>query len=124
MGAHNWWLPIKGYFTLQTHLKSVLPIQADEANRPVSTKRHPLLKLNPHQSGFTKHHSTETLLVSLYHKLVSAVSRQPSASFLLMSPRHLCCIKHYRSYNPPPATFILVRRVWRCSTLVPILVVH
>src|SRR6218665_1280115 len=32
--------------------------------------------LNPHQSGFTKYHSTETLLVSLYNKLVSAVSPQ------------------------------------------------
>src|SRR6218665_1164311 len=32
--------------------------------------------LNPHQSGFTKHHSTETLFVSLYNKLVSAVSHQ------------------------------------------------
>ena len=32
--------------------------------------------LNPYQSGFTKHHTTETLLVSLYNKLVSAVSHQ------------------------------------------------
>src|SRR6218665_2465512 len=30
--------------------------------------------LNPHQSGFTKRHSTETLLTSLYNKLVSAIS--------------------------------------------------
>src|SRR6218665_1409852 len=32
--------------------------------------------LNPHQSGFTKHHSTATLPVPLYNKLVSAVSHQ------------------------------------------------
>src|SRR6218665_814337 len=34
--------------------------------------------LNPHQSGFTKHHSIEPLLVSLYNTLVSAVSHQQS----------------------------------------------
>jgi len=32
--------------------------------------------LNPHQYGFTKHNSTETMLVSLYNKLVSAVSHK------------------------------------------------
>ena len=34
--------------------------------------------LNPHQSDFTKHHSTETLLVSMYmyNRLVTAVSHQ------------------------------------------------
>jgi len=32
--------------------------------------------LNPHQSGFTKRHSTETLLTSLYNKLGSAISHQ------------------------------------------------
>src|SRR6218665_802905 len=32
--------------------------------------------LNQHQSGFTKQHSTETLLTFLYNKLVSAISHQ------------------------------------------------
>src|SRR6218665_3275750 len=40
--------------------------------------------LNPHQSGFTKHHSTETLLVSLYNKLVSAVSHQQLSCLCLL----------------------------------------
>src|SRR6218665_1993732 len=39
---------------------------------------------NPHQSGFTKHHSTETLLVSLYNKLVSAVSHQQVSCLCLL----------------------------------------
>src|SRR6218665_761379 len=40
--------------------------------------------LNPHQSGFTNHHSTETLLVSLYNKLVSAVSHQQVSCLCLL----------------------------------------
>src|ERR1043165_3893475 len=40
--------------------------------------------LNPHQSGFTKHHSTETLLASLYNKLVSAVSHQQVSCLCLL----------------------------------------
>jgi len=32
--------------------------------------------LKPHQSGFTKRHSTETLFTSMYKKLVSAISHQ------------------------------------------------
>src|SRR6218665_100289 len=37
-----------------------------------------------HQSGFTKHHSTETLLFSLYNKLVSAVSHQKVSCLCLL----------------------------------------
>src|SRR6218665_2862367 len=40
--------------------------------------------LNPHQSGFTKHHFTETLLVSLYNKLISAVSHQQVSCLYLL----------------------------------------
>src|SRR6218665_485712 len=40
--------------------------------------------LNPHQSGFTKRHSTETLLTSLYNKLVSAISHQQVSCFCLL----------------------------------------
>src|SRR5688572_26083121 len=40
--------------------------------------------LNPHQSGFTKRHSTETLLASLYNKLVSAVSHQQVSCLCLL----------------------------------------
>src|SRR6218665_2224432 len=40
--------------------------------------------LNLHQSGFTKHHSTGTLLVSLYKKVVSAVSHQQVSCLCLL----------------------------------------
>src|SRR6218665_1779213 len=40
--------------------------------------------LNPHQSGFTKRHSTETLLTSLYNKLVSAISYQQVSCICLL----------------------------------------
>src|SRR6218665_2100784 len=39
---------------------------------------------NPHQSGFTKRHSTETLLTSLYNKLVSAISLQQVSCLCLL----------------------------------------
>src|SRR6218665_4079804 len=41
--------------------------------------------LNPHQSGFTKWHSTETLLTSLYNKLVSAISHQQVSCLCLLN---------------------------------------
>ena len=40
--------------------------------------------LNPHQSGFTKRHSTETLLVYLYNTLVFAVSHQQVSCLYLL----------------------------------------
>src|SRR6218665_1824103 len=40
--------------------------------------------LNPHQSGFTKRHSTETLITSLYNKLVSAISHQQVSCLCLL----------------------------------------
>src|SRR6218665_3383413 len=50
--------------------------------------------LDPHQSGFTKHQSTETLLVSLYNKL-HGICRQPSEIIMPLSSRHLRRIRHY-----------------------------
>src|SRR6218665_2344395 len=40
--------------------------------------------LNPHQSGFTKRHSTETLFTSMSNKLVSANSRQQASCLCLL----------------------------------------
>src|SRR6218665_934168 len=40
--------------------------------------------LDPHQSGFNKRHSTETLLTSVYNKLVSAISHQQVSCLCLL----------------------------------------
>ena len=40
--------------------------------------------LNPNQSAYTKHHSTETLLASLYNKLVMAIGRQQVSCLCLL----------------------------------------
>src|SRR6218665_2326896 len=40
--------------------------------------------LNPNQSAYTKHHSTETLLNSLYHKLVMAIGHQQVSCLCLI----------------------------------------
>jgi len=40
--------------------------------------------LNPNQSAYTKHHSTETVLTSLYSKLVMAVGRQQVSCLCLL----------------------------------------
>src|SRR6218665_3053498 len=40
--------------------------------------------LNPNQSAYTKHHSTETLLASLYNKLVMAIGHQQVSCLCLL----------------------------------------
>src|SRR6218665_3446519 len=55
-----------------------------ESGAPLSSYLSSNSLLNPHQSGFTKHHSTETLLVSLYNELVSAVSHQQVSCLCLL----------------------------------------
>src|SRR6218665_3018848 len=40
--------------------------------------------LNPNQSAYTKHHSTETLLTSLYNKLVMAIGHQQVSCLCLL----------------------------------------
>ena len=40
--------------------------------------------LNPNQSAYTKHHSTETVLASLYNKLVMAIGRQQVSCLCLL----------------------------------------
>src|SRR6218665_3811598 len=45
--------------------------------------------LNSNQSAYTKHHSTETLLTSLYNKLGMAIGHQQVSCLCLI--RHLCC---------------------------------
>src|SRR6218665_3895869 len=41
--------------------------------------------LNPNQSAYTKHHSTETLLISLYNKLVMAIGHQQVSCLCLLA---------------------------------------
>lgn len=41
--------------------------------------------LNPHQSGYTKRRLTETLLTSLYNKLISAISHKQVSCFCLLN---------------------------------------
>src|SRR6218665_899571 len=76
--------------------------------------------LNPYQSDFTKHHSTETLLVSLYNKLVSAVSYQQVSC--------LCLLDILAAFDTIDHSILLQRlSSWfdvsacHCSTLVPII---
>src|SRR6218665_3568321 len=89
--------------------------------------------LNPHQSDFTKRRSTETLLTSLYNKLVSTMKKSlvcASSIFLqsltlstttLILKRLFAWFGFTDTRHPPPATFLLVRRLWHSSTLVPVL---
>src|SRR6218665_683211 len=51
---------------------------------PMTTTTTTNSLLNPHQSGFTKRHSTKNLFTSMYNKLISAIShRQVSCLCLL-----------------------------------------
>src|SRR6218665_2469550 len=51
--------------------------------------------LNQYQSGFTKQHSTETLLTFLYNKLVSAISHQQVFC--------LCLLDISAAFDRPPS---------------------
>ena len=55
--------------------------------------------LNPNQSAYTKHHSTETLLTSLYNKLVMAIGHQHSTSLLFaIDEGHPGLLAHHRIF--------------------------
>src|SRR6218665_2369281 len=77
--------------------------------------------LNSHQSGSTRHHSTETLHVSLYNKLVSAVSRHPVSCFCLLD---ISAAFDTIDRSILLHEFPLGSHVWNCSNLVLILSFH
>src|SRR6218665_1242670 len=55
--------------------------------------------LNPNQSAYTKHHSTEILLTSLYNKLVMAIGHQHSTSLLFaIDEGHRGLLAHHRIF--------------------------
>src|SRR6218665_2678903 len=64
---------------LPSNFESIFLIQTVGTSRPFPSQRLYLTSnnlLNPNQSAYTKLHSTETLLTSLYNKLVMAIGHQ------------------------------------------------
>src|SRR6218665_1475130 len=85
---------------LPSNLESIFLIQTVGTRRPLPSQRLSHLKQspkpksqrlshlkqspNPNQSAYTKHHSTETLLTSLYNKLVIAIGHQQVSCLCLL----------------------------------------
>src|SRR6218665_2524440 len=68
---------------LPSNLESIFPIQTFGTSCPSRLNGYLSSNnlLNPNQSACTKHHSAETLLISLYSKLVMAIGHQQVSCF-------------------------------------------
>ena len=56
--------------------------------------------LNPHQSAYCKHHSTETALLCIHDHLINVIGSQKISCLCLWS---LCCLRHHQ---PQPILII------------------
>src|SRR6218665_3868094 len=72
--------------TVQSRIYLSYPNCRNETSSPVSKAISPqtINLLNPNQSTYTKYHSTETLLTSLYNKLVMAIGHQQVSCLCLL----------------------------------------
>ena len=71
--------------------------------------------LNPHQSAYCKHHSTETALSYIHDHLINAIGSQKLSC---LSSWPLCSIWYHRSQYFNHSSFILVWDSWLRSQLI------
>jgi len=72
--------------------------------------------LNPHQSAYCKHHSTETALSHIHDHLINAIGSQKN--FLSLSSWPLCSLWYHWPQYFNLSSFIFVWDSWLCSQLV------
>jgi len=78
--------------------------------------------VNPHQSAYCKHHSTETALLYIHDHLINAiVSRKISCLCLLDLSAAFDTIDHNISEYLTHSSIFLVWHSWHCTKLVQIL---
>jgi len=76
--------------------------------------------LNPHQSAYCKHHSTETALLYIHDHLINAIASQQLSCVCVSSTFPLLLTPVTIASYPP---VILVRYPWLCPQLVQVILI-